>query len=103
MYVGQQILKTKPRPTAIFTQNDILAIGIIRAVRAAGLSVPADISVVGCDNIGLVQFLETPLTTISWPYKEVARLCVNQILSRRKNKDWTEPLHHELEGEFVIR
>ena len=47
----EQLLRMSPRPTAVVASNDLTAIGIMRAVRRAGLSVPGDMSIVGFDDI----------------------------------------------------
>lgn len=60
-----ELLNLSPnlRPTAIFG-NDYNAPGIYRAAREKGLRIPEDLSVVGFDNLSVIQFLEPPLTTI---------------------------------------
>ena len=100
---GRRLLETRPRPTAVFAYSDVAAIGVIRAAREAGLRVPDDLSVVGCDDVPMARFLETPLSTISWPYEKIAEICIRQIQARRNGKDWPEPCHCELESEFVVR
>jgi LacI family transcriptional regulator len=51
-------------PTAVFAAADMLAIGIIRAARDAGVAVPQDLSIVGYDDIPLASLLDPPLTTV---------------------------------------
>ena len=51
-------------PTAVFAAADMMAVGAIRAIQAAGLSVPGDVAVVGFDDIRLAELLSPPLTTI---------------------------------------
>lgn len=62
--------------TAIFAQIDMVAIGVLRALRAAGLRVPADVSVVGFDNIPSAAHLDPPLTTVDHTVSEIGRLAV---------------------------
>ena len=61
----QQILASNVAPTALFAGNDTLAIGAMRAIREAGLSIPEDFAVVGYDDIPGAAFAYPPLTTIS--------------------------------------
>ncbi|AMJ94380.1 hypothetical protein AVL56_08730 [Alteromonas stellipolaris] len=61
----------QPRPTAIFCMNDKMAIGIIQGLKAEGLRVPEDISVVGFDDIEFAKYCDPPLTTIRQPAKEL--------------------------------
>jgi DNA-binding LacI/PurR family transcriptional regulator len=70
----QRILDNGPRPTAVFAAGDVLAIGAMRAIREAGLSVPADISIIGVDDIDSAAYLNPPLTTIRQSISELATL-----------------------------
>lgn len=68
---------------AIIAFNDLMAMGIQRAVREAGLSVPDDIALIGFDDIKISSLLEVPLTTVSLPKyalgEESARLVMKRI------------------------
>ncbi len=59
-----QLLRLEIPPTAVLGSNDLTAIGAISAISQAGLRVPEDISVIGCDDIDLSTFTHPPLTTI---------------------------------------
>ena len=63
----RQLLAAGPPPDAVFVASDIVAFGVIDALRDAGLRVPADVSVVGFDDIALAAFSDPPLTTIRVP------------------------------------
>jgi LacI family transcriptional regulator len=58
------LLSLDEPPTAIFAASDMMALGAIRAAGDAGLNVPADISVVGFDDIQLADHMNPPLTTV---------------------------------------
>ncbi len=75
------LLRTKPRPTAVFAGNDPMAIGALYACRDAGLSVPGDVSVVGAGNIEGAHHPNPFLTTIDWPRGELGRTAANLLLS----------------------
>lgn len=62
--------------TAIVCGSDMMAIGAIRAARAAGVDVPHDISVVGFDDSPLVAFLDPPLTTVRQPVAQMGGTAV---------------------------
>jgi LacI family transcriptional regulator len=82
----QQILATGFRPTAIACVNDVMAIGVLKELRANGLSVPGDVSVTGFDNITLSEFSYPALTTADIPRAEIGRLIVNALVQRTGGK-----------------
>jgi DNA-binding LacI/PurR family transcriptional regulator len=59
------------RPTAIFACNDLLAIGVLKEARSAGLSIPRDLSVIGFDNTMLAEICHPALTSIAQPLREM--------------------------------
>ena len=83
----QQLLAYRPRPTAVFVANDLMAIGAMRAVDEAGLQVPDDISIVGVDDIQVAAFQTPPLTTIRQPFTEMAILSVQLLLDILAGKE----------------
>ena len=94
------LLAAESSATAVFAVNDLMAIRAKRAVRDAGLRVPEDISVIGCDDIFLADSVEPPLTTLRVPKVEMGRKAMYQLLHQiRENK-------HEsvmVKAEFIIR
>lgn len=70
-------------PTAVFCANDLMAIGALKACAALGVRVPADISVMGCDDIEMARLVVPELTTIALPARELgaraARLLIRQL------------------------
>jgi LacI family transcriptional regulator len=79
----RRLLQAAPLPTGVFVASDTMALGALRAVREAGLSVPRDISLVGYDDLPGSAFAEPPLTTMRQPIAELGaaavRLLVEQI------------------------
>lgn len=74
-----EILGRDRRVTAFVAYNDLMAIGAMRAVRSAGLRVPADVSVVGFDNVDLSEYVDPPLTTIAQATSEMGHWAVTQL------------------------
>ncbi|MBB5874310.1 DNA-binding LacI/PurR family transcriptional regulator [Allocatelliglobosispora scoriae] len=66
------LLTGPDRPTAIFAGNDLQALGVYQAARALGLRIPADLSVVGFDDLPIAALVEPPLTTVHQPLTEMA-------------------------------
>src|SRR5215831_12410952 len=62
-----KILASDPRPSAVLAANDMMALGAMQAFRAAGLSIPRDMSVIGFDDIAFAALSDPPLTTVSLP------------------------------------
>jgi DNA-binding LacI/PurR family transcriptional regulator len=75
-----RLLARGARFTALFAYSDLIAIGAIKELRAAGLRVPEDVSVVGYDDIPVAAFLEPPLTTVSQPMREVGERAASLLL-----------------------
>jgi LacI family transcriptional regulator len=72
--------------TAVFAHNDVMAIGAIDAIRAAGLRCPHDVSVIGYNDAPLSDHLDPPLSTIRFPSEKIGRyaaeIAVSQIRER---------------------
>lgn len=84
MAVGKQIAAMPDRPTAVICFDDVIAIGVIKAVMEAGMQVPEDLSIIGFDDIEVNTF---PLTTVSIPTYEAGKALAwtlfDRILQRR--------------------
>jgi LacI family transcriptional regulator len=77
----RQFLAMENPPTALFCFNDRMALGAYQAIRAAGLRIPQDISVIGFDDEkDLASHAEPPLTTLELPHFEMAREAVRMLM-----------------------
>lgn len=70
------------RATAGLFFNDMIALGALKRLAERGVAVPRDISVVGCDDIFGADFCNPPLTTLTAPIDEVARIATDMLLTR---------------------
>lgn len=77
----RELLQLDAVPTAVFAGSDFIAIGILQAAREAGLRVPADLSLVGFDDMPFSELLNPGLTTIRQPAAELGRVGVRRLLS----------------------
>jgi len=75
-----QLLKLAERPTAIFCENDEMAIGAMQCLKQAGLRIPEDISVAGFDDINFAEYSDPPLSTIAQPAEEFGRTAVSLLI-----------------------
>ncbi|MFW5947415.1 MAG: LacI family DNA-binding transcriptional regulator [Gemmatimonadota bacterium] len=90
------------RPTAVICYNDLVAIGLLRALRELGLRVPGDVSVVGHDDIQLLDYMAPRLTTVRIPKRAMADRAV-QILIRHIESRQPLPLERVvIDSELVI-
>lgn len=100
--VVQQLLAAKRPFTALVAFNDISAIGAIRALEDVNLRVPADVSVIGFDDIKAAAYTVPRLTTINQPLEEIGRIATQSLLNRIHD---TMPPRDEItvEPELVVR
>lgn len=83
----EELLKLPDRPTAVFAASDVMAMEAIDVIKAKGLSVPEDISVVGFDDNPLCIYSPVPLTTVWQPIAEMGRIgleSLHQIIQGEK-------------------
>lgn len=96
-----RLLKLPERPTAVLASNDLTAVGMMRAVRLAGLVVPRDISIVGFDDIWLAEFTEPPLTTVRLSRRELAEKACGALIAGLSAAP--RPREYGVETHLVIR
>lgn len=97
-----QLLKLPVRPTALLVVNDLLAIGALRAAGDLQLCVPADLSVIGYDDIPLASYLVPRLTTSSKDMVRVGREAVKLLLARIRDPDRPHQ-RVDVQARFIIR
>jgi len=86
---GRALLSLRNRPTAIFASSDLYALGVYEAARSLGLSIPADLSVVGYDDLRIAQWAGPPLTTIHVPLLAMAEQAVELVMRLADEPDLT--------------
>jgi DNA-binding LacI/PurR family transcriptional regulator len=86
---------------AVFVASDVVALGAIAALRAAGRRVPDDVSVVGFDDIPLAAFFDPPLTTVRLPAFELGQAAGRALLDRIA--DEVMPARTLLPTELMVR
>ncbi|WP_129669803.1 LacI family DNA-binding transcriptional regulator [Phytoactinopolyspora endophytica] len=96
----RELLAEQRDVTAIFAATDIVAAGVLHALRDGGVQVPADMSVVGYDDIPLTMELTPPLTTVHIPHDELGRTAVRMALHRHEE---AVPQHVVLGTHTVVR
>lgn len=101
---ARELLSGPLRPTALFTINDMYALGAYAGVRDLGLTVPNDISIVGFDDLGpLAEIAVPPLTTVRQPLSQMMRIAVERLIGRI-DETRTDPAQHVMMApELIVR
>lgn len=79
---AMRLLALGEPPTAIFVANNLMSVGVLRALHDMHVQVPRDLSVVGFDDLQLAELLTPPLTVIGRPMEEQGALAVRLLLNR---------------------
>ena len=98
----KELLSRKVPFTALFSYNDISAVGAIRAIKETGMRVPEDISVVGFDDIREAAFHLPSLTTVRQPLHKIGALAAKTLVDRIEGKDGHQA-EILVEPELVVR
>jgi LacI family transcriptional regulator len=96
------LLRLVPRPTAIFAGNDMIALGALLAIRELGLSCPGDVSLMGFDDLDLVETTNPSLSSVSQSGYQLGSTAA-RILLDRLNGDKGPAKHLVLETSLKLR
>jgi DNA-binding LacI/PurR family transcriptional regulator len=80
-YEMGQKLAQDPKVTALLCGNDDIALGVVRAMHEAGRPVPAEVSIVGFDDVPFARFYTPALTTVRQDFKTLGKVCFAELLS----------------------
>ena len=92
------LLAAEPRPTAIFAANDVIAFGALDAARRVGVRVPAELSIVGFDDIDMAGWEGFNLTTVRQPLAEMGRAASKLLIERIDSDERARPTQAHLPG-----
>lgn len=102
-YAGASALLDLPvPPTAIFASNDVMAMGVMDAIRTRGLRVPGDVSIVGFDDIPQAALIRPALTTVNQPLEKMGRVATQMLLDLLKHPE-NKFERIELPTELIVR
>ncbi len=99
---AHELLSLLHRPTAIFAANDISAIAAMETAREMGLDVPADVSIVGFDDIPEASATTPPLTTVHQPIKRMGAAGIEMLVRLIEGRA-VESAHVRLPTSLVVR
>ena len=97
-----RLLRLVPRPTAIFTASDLIAVGALSAIKASKLVCPRDVSIVSFDGLSFTELTEPALTSVLQPSYQLGYAAARLLLDRI-NGDKSEPRNIVLKTELKIR
>lgn len=98
----REVLALKPRPTALFSFNNMLAVGALRALRETGVGVPRDISLITFDDMDLFPYVDPPITAIAQPDYQIGTEAARTLISMLSG-DFFVPREMVLPTEFRQR
>ncbi|HLX76743.1 MAG TPA: LacI family DNA-binding transcriptional regulator [Terriglobales bacterium] len=81
------LLQFSPRPTAVFAANDLVALGVLAAMRELGLRCPEDVSLTGFDDLELASFTNPALTTVAQPAYQMGARAAALLFERLRGED----------------
>jgi LacI family transcriptional regulator len=96
-----RLLDADPGVTAVFAHNDAIAVGALKALHERDRRVPADCSLVGCDDLSFAAFLVPALTTVRVPFAETGELAATLLLRRIAGDPIDD--RHRLPVELIVR
>jgi LacI family transcriptional regulator len=79
---AEAILASSFHPTAIFAANDLMAIGVMQALRERDIDIPRDIAVVGFDDISAAKLVTPPLTTVAQFQRQMGERAAQTLMER---------------------
>ena len=100
---ARRFMAMQPRPTAVYAANDEMAIGFLKAIHAAGMQVPRDVSVVGFDGIDYADYAEPTLTTVRQPRHAIGTTAAGLLIDLMTGKTRSKPTLSRLEISLVVR
>lgn len=98
----RRFLQLEEPPTALFSSNDMMVAGVVRAVQDQGLEVPDDLAIVGFDDLPQTTMIYPQLTTIRQPCVELG-VRATELLIKQLENEHCEPEHIIVPTELIIR
>jgi LacI family transcriptional regulator len=99
----QHLISQSPRPSAIFTVNNLTAVGAMQAIREAGLQVPQDIALVCFDDVQNLAIMSPFMTVIEQPEQSIGSVAAQMLVERIAGKGGTTIRNVKLPGNLIVR
>ena len=98
----EELIALPDRPTAVFASNSRVALGVLKAIREAGLEVPREISMVGFDDADWTSVVTPPISVVAQPTHALGRQAAELLLARISG-DEEPPRLHMMATNFLSR
>lgn len=95
--------QTERETTAVTCYNDLVALGVMKGLRELDLHVPDDVSVIGFDDLNLLDYFPIPLTTVHVPKYEMGRQAAELLLQQIQGNGTTSSPRISLDADLVVR
>ena len=89
-------------PTAIFAQNDRMAMGVMHAARDMGINVPTQLAVIGVDDMPLASYFDPPLTTMRQDMPQIGQKATRMLMDILQKKN-NAPRQLKLPAQLIVR
>lgn len=96
-------IPARERPTAVTCYNDLVAVGLMRALSELGIRVPEDVSVIGYDNLEILDYLPIPLTSVHIPKREIGEQAAEILVRHIEARETLQPQKVYVEADLVVR
>ena len=103
MEIMESWLEEKQSPTAILAAYDYIAIGLTRSIHSKGLRVPENFSIIGMDDISVIPYMETSMSSIRTNTEGACRACVDLIMKKIDNQYYSSRQDIVIATELIIR
>jgi DNA-binding LacI/PurR family transcriptional regulator len=97
-----RLLERRPDIDAVFAGSDLMAIGVLRALRRAGRQVPDDVAVIGFDDSPMARHTDPPLTTVRQPIEAMGARMAHELLTLIEHTGQA-PRHVVLDTTLALR
>lgn len=101
--LGEKLLAMSQPPTAIFSANNLMTLGLLKYIQRRHLQLGKDITVIGFDDLDLATFIEPPLTVVSRPMRYMGEIAASLLIERINGAEFKEPRKIVLLPQLVIR
>lgn len=102
-HAAGDLMRLRPRPTAVFAANDYMAIGLLGALRDGDVRVPQDVAICGFDDIAIAQYLNPPLTTVRVGACELGERALQRLVPYARARRPADAQHETLATSLVVR